>query len=195
MLLLPELKYDEASGDPGLLGKQNGFANFMVELFSQMTSIIGNKTLNDVKHVMIFSHSGGYTAMSAMAMIGGVSQVKELILLDSLYGELNRYDGFVKGNLLQFGNGVKQYRFGNVYTDNGGTYLNSVEMGKRMKGWIQSAGLNVKEVLFEDNTYGTMKDEDYLHSMIVKRSSLGHDVVPTYYFGKFIKAVANRTMV
>jgi len=188
LLLLPEVQYDQPSSDPGLLGKNNGFLNFMNDLFDQLTPIIGKKSLSDVNHIMVFSHSGGYVALSAIATIGGVPQVREIILLDSLYGNFDRYDQFVKQNLAKFGDGSAKYRLGNIYTDNGGTYANSVAEASRISKMIEASNVS-KSIFLYDNTYGTLTPDDFKkHPIIVKRSSLAHDGVPTYYISRFITA-------
>jgi len=160
----------------------------MNDLFDQLTPIIGKKSLSDVNHIMVFSHSGGYVALSAIATIGGVPQVREIILLDSLYGNFDRYDQFVKQNLAKFGDGSAKYRLGNIYTDNGGTYANSVAEASRISKMIEASNVS-KSIFLYDNTYGTLTPDDFKkHPIIVKRSSLAHDGVPTYYISRFITA-------
>jgi hypothetical protein len=126
-----EVAYDQASSDPGAWATPGLFANFISELIGEkMVSYLGGKgrTLSDVRRVRIFSHSGGYNVAGALATVGGVQTVFEINLLDSLYGDFDAFDMFVRNNLPFFGPLVGQIRFHSFYTDSGGTAANNLAM-------------------------------------------------------------------
>lgn len=187
VLVLPEVAYDEATGDPGQLGATNGLRAFLDELFSvQMAPIIGAHTVGDLGRVILLSHSGGYRVAAAAATIGGVPQLREVDLLDSLYGSIASYDAFVMEHVAPLQPSPDRYgrwRFGSVYTDTGGTDANNVSMAMRATAWVASP-----DAMLWDDTYATLAPADYGHPLIFKRSELGHDGVVRYYFEQFVRA-------
>ena len=73
LLVIPEVKYDAASSDPGQLGKTNGFLNFMEELLSSqhaLAPILGEHHVEDLGRISVFTHSGGYRVASRIATQG-----------------------------------------------------------------------------------------------------------------------------
>lgn len=191
LLLLPEVAYDQRSSDPGNFGKVGGWAAFLNELFAtdQMRNDVFNgllMTTDNIADMIVFSHSGAYVVAGDIATIGNVTAVREVVLLDSLYGDFGAFDSFIQSNIQSFGvESIDQYRFANVYTDNGGTYNNSLAQELRVSNWMAAAGLEA-ELLF-DNTYDTLPPSAYNSSAVIfKRSALPHDHVPRYYFQQFI---------
>jgi len=187
MLLLPEVAYDQASSAAGLFSRPGGWYNFLEELLSEsLAPILGERHVSDIGRIVVFSHSGAYLVTGYIATIGNVSQVREVVLFDSLYGAFQMFDQFVKNHLAQLGNQPTQYRFSNVYTDHGGTYNNSLNMEVQVAKWLKAAGKS--SYLLFDNTYSTLPPAAYLTPVIFKRSMLAHDSVPTYYFKQFVTA-------
>jgi hypothetical protein len=190
LLVLPEVAYDQATGNPGQLGTTNGLRNFLEELFSvALAPVIGVHHVADLGRVVLMSHSGGYTAVADMATTGGVPQVREIDLLDSLYGQTTLFDRFVMGHLAQFGDATVPlggYRFADVYTSTGGTDANSVAMAQRVQTWLAATG-DTARLLFDDTT-ATLTVADYQHPLIFKHSALAHDGVPRYYFSFLVAA-------
>lgn len=190
LLILPEVRYDEASSDPGRLGVSGGFRAFMEELLSEaLAPVLGVHHVDDLRRVVVMSHSGGFQVAAALATVGGVPQVREVDLLDSLYGSTNSFDRFVTSNLSAFGEGGTpggSYRFADVYTDGGGTATNSVAMARRVSSWLSPPGDPAR--FLWDDTYATLTPADYAHPLLFKRSALAHDAVPRYYFGRLVAA-------
>ncbi len=173
LLILPEVQYDLASGDPGALGTTDGFAMLLDDTLAAIPPPLGPLDRARIGNVIVTTHSGGYTAASAMVTIGGVP-ANELWLFDSLYGEETRFDAYVKSDLASLIAPTR--RFANIYTDGGGTLANSQAMATRAAGWVDPA------VLIDDRTTATWDDPTYDHGLLFKHSALTHDGVPRYYF-------------
>jgi len=193
ILLVPEVEYDMASSNPGLFGTKAGWHNFMTELLGLMVEdeLIPATwgSVDAINRMTIFSHSGAYQATALIATIGNVSAVREVVLLDSLYGNIDDFNSWIEeaADNVEFGtNSTLQRRYANVYTDNGGTYDNSVQQANVTTSLLLS--LNQSQLLLTDNTYDTLPAADYLEfPVIFKRSELAHDGVPTYYFQQFLQ--------
>jgi len=173
LLVLPEVAFDEASGDPGRLGTTNGFRALLDETLASLPAPLGPLGLSSIGKVIVSVHSGGYRAVAAMITIGGV-HVDEVWLFDALYGNTLSYDQWVMLDLASFTTRVR--RFADVYTDTGGTETNSQAMANRVAMWVDPS------VLVDDRTTTTWPDTTYAHGLLFKRSALSHDDVPRYYF-------------
>jgi hypothetical protein len=176
LLLCPEVLFDQAAGNPGNLGTTNGFKALLSETLGHLAAPLRGATINDVGQVVVASHSGGYTAAAGLINRGGVP-IGELYMLDSLYDSnaVTNFDPWVE----KLGPG---HRYGDVYTQGGGTLANSQAQATRMSQFVGGdMGL-----ILDDRTTDTLSDAAYQHALIFKYSALAHDAVPTYYFGKLV---------
>ena len=105
LLIVPELVFDQATGDPGQLGTQDGFRALLAETLSSLPAPLGPLDLAAHGRIIVASHSGGYQATSAIITFGGVA-VDEVWLLDSLYGYTARFDAWVMQDLASFATGA-----------------------------------------------------------------------------------------
>ncbi|MCX5742904.1 MAG: hypothetical protein NT062_10455 [Proteobacteria bacterium] len=183
ILVVPEVRYDQASGDPGALGTQDGLRALLEEALGHVAV-----PLADVGRVIVASHSGGYRAVAAMATIGGVP-VDELWLFDSLYGETTRFDAYVNADLASFATLQPLRRFADIYSTSGGTLANSEAMADRAVTWVTAD----PSVLVDDRTTATWPDDVYHHGLLFKHSGLSHDGVARYYFERMLATSALRT--
>ncbi len=187
LLVLPEVAYDQSTGAPGQLGTPMGLRAFLDELFTvSLAPVIGPHRVEDLGRIAIVSHSGGYQVAALAASIGGVPQVREIDLLDSLYGEFTRFDDFVTTHIASPAPGPDPYgawRFASVYTDTGGTAVNNTAMAMRAEGWVSTP-----DVLRWDDTYATLATAEFAHPLLFKRSELTHDGVVRYYFSRLVGA-------
>jgi hypothetical protein len=179
LLLCPEIDFDQATGAPGTLGTTGGFQALLAETLTDLAPRIGARTVADVGEVVVASHSGGYQAAAGIAMRGGIP-VREIYLLDSLYGNLTDYDNWVTQDLGSFAGSPPGRRFADVYTTGGGTLGNSQGMADMAATWVPPS------VLVDDRTTATWPDATYDHGLLFKHSALSHDGVPAYYFGKLV---------
>lgn len=190
MLIAVEIAYDEASGATGALSNTNGLADLLNELFdAHLGAMLGRPTtLADLDRVVLASHSGGYTAVARALDRGNVPNVREVMLFDSLYGELAVYDDYTVNQLDRFDPaGAAPLRFALVYTDGGGTDANSRALGAEIASGLTSIG-HPEWLLFDDTT-ATLDAPAFDHPLLVKHSMLSHDGVVLYYFQRFASAV------
>ena len=191
LLVVPEVAFDQATGDPGKLGVAGGFEAMLAETLAALPAPLGSISVAQLGTVIVATHSGGYRAAGAMATIGGVP-VDELWLFDSLYGSIADFDHYVTSDLASFGaSAPAARRFSNVYTSGGGTLANSQAMATRAAGWVAAD----PSVLVDDRTSATWADDVYHHGLLFKQSALSHDGVPRYYFEHMLatSALAPRT--
>ena len=173
LLVLPEVAYDQATGDPGQLGTAGGFRALLEETLLSVPPPLGPIGLPSIGKVIVSVHSGGYRAVAAMITIGDV-RVDEVWLFDALYGNTLSYDQWVMSDLASFT--TRARRFADIYTSSGGTESNSVAMADRVAMWVDPS------VIVDDRTTATWPDATYLHGLLFKHSALAHDDVPRYYF-------------
>jgi len=161
LLIVPELAYDRASGDPGALATPGTFAAMLDEIATELA-------LPAPDYLVVASHSGGYRAAAAIARDAAID---ELWLLDSLYGETTTFDAFAQ---------AAPARFADIYTVGGGTYANSQAMATRAHGWVDATELT------DDRGQKLLTDDDFARTLVFKQSGLSHDNVPRYYVGRLI---------
>ena len=75
-------------------------------------------------NIMLAGHSGGYRVIAYMLQNGGVP-VKQVVLFDALYSETDKYMQWIKNDSTD--------KFINIYTNKGGTAVESVKMMAELK--------------------------------------------------------------
>lgn len=190
LLIAVEIAYDQASGATGALSNANGLSDLLSELFDDhLGAMLGRPTaLTDLDRVVLASHSGGYTAVARGLDRGNVPNVREVILFDSLYGELPVYRDFTVNQLDRFDpGGTAPLRFAMVFTDGGGTDANSRALAGEIGAGLTTLG-HPAWLLFDDTT-ATLDTAAFDNPLIVKHSALSHDGCVLYYFQRFVSAV------
>ncbi len=183
LLVLPEAKFDQPSGDPGNLEKPNGFKTLLGEVLQKMAPVLGPLTTADIGHLVVAGHSGAYLATAAIASGGGLP-VHEVWLLDSLYGSEPAFLAWIKQNIAAFGSDNPARRFFDVYTDNGGTMDNSQAFVPQVAALLPKGS----PALLHDPTTATWPQASYHHGVLFKHSALSHDGVTQYYFGQLVQS-------
>lgn len=186
ILVAVEARYDEASSDPGALAERDRLHALLGELYDDhLSPRLGRATgIDDVEHVILASHSGGYVALARSLTVGGL-HVDEVELFDSLYGEIPTYRDWLDTNLLAFdASAPSPLRIEIVFTDGGGTAANSRALGGDLDDWLSTRG-DRTNLLFDDTT-ATLEPPAFRTPIIVKRSGLSHDGVVSYYFERFL---------
>ncbi len=180
LLLCPEVAFDRASSDPGQLGVQDGFRALVKEALLQVQAELGRIEVDKLGPVVVASHSGGYAAAAGIAERGGVP-ISEVYLLDSLYGNSDDFESWMRRDLGSFAGTAPRRRFATVYTDGGGTLTSNQALATRARGFVPDTS-----VLVDDRTTATWPTATYGHGLLFKRSALTHDGVPRYYFGTLL---------
>lgn len=102
VLVAPQLAVDAADSSAGRFWQTGGFAKFMGEAAQSLGKLHGGK--NAVRAftsmpVIIVSYSGGFQAAAYAIEKGGLKRrVRGLVLMDSLYGELDRFTAWLKSD-------------------------------------------------------------------------------------------------
>lgn len=185
LLLCPEVAFDQASADPGNLGKAGGFKALLGEALGALPAPLSGLTPREVGDVVVASHSGGYQAAAGIAARGGVA-VRELYLFDSLYGSTTDFDAWVLSDVASFSGSAPRRRFADVYTSGGGTLARSQAMADRARSWVAAD----PGALVDDHTTSTWPDATYRHGLLFKLSELSHDGVARYYFSRLLATSA-----
>lgn len=102
VLVAPQMAVKAADSSAGIFWEQGLFAQFLNEAAEQLGllyGVPGSTRLFDRMPVLLVSYSGGYLATAWCLYHGGANnRVRGVILLDSLYGELDKYQRWILGN-------------------------------------------------------------------------------------------------
>jgi hypothetical protein len=94
LLIIPQLAFMRRDGRPGCFGKKGCFRAFLAELLDALPRgrLPGRRTLNDVASIALVAHSAGYRTALAITKQGEVAAlVRDVVLLDALYGEVEGF--------------------------------------------------------------------------------------------------------
>jgi hypothetical protein len=126
IFIVPEGPKDAPDSFGGKLEDKEGFKKFIKEIagFLSRSKKIKN---NLIGSVVLSGHSGGYHVISYILMRGGMpDKIKEVYLLDALYGQTEKYVYWFnryKGKII------------NIYTDGGGTKDETELLMEDLDGW------------------------------------------------------------
>ncbi len=94
-LVAPQLAFDAADSSAGNFWKPGHFAAFLDEAAERLMRLYGDKRAGahfNASGVVIVSYSGGYLSTAyALAHGGAVHRIKGVILMDSLYGDEEKF--------------------------------------------------------------------------------------------------------
>lgn len=187
LLVLPELKREAASGDPGAFRRAETFEAFVAEVFGRLGPLVpglGARSLADVARLGLMSHSGGYLAVASV-LATRPAPLRSVVLLDSLYGERAKYLAWIRDNAARLASA--ECRFGDVYTAGGGTMDVSQALCDDVVPVMARVGAEGR--MLHDATTATLAPEVYAdRSVIFKRSGLDHGAVSRYYPERFFRA-------
>ncbi len=98
-LVAPQLAFDALDSSAGNFWKPGHFAAYIDEAAERLMRLYGDKRAGphfNAAPVVIVSYSGGYLAAAyALARGGATYRVKGVILMDSLYGEEEKFDAWI----------------------------------------------------------------------------------------------------
>jgi len=176
LLVLPELRREAQSGDPGRLSRGGSFAAFLDEVFARIAPAIGRSmTIADVGHLGLMSHSGGYQTIASIIRQRPAA-LRSVALLDSLYGNQPTFSDWITSNVRGFAPSGS-FRFANLYTSTGGTGAKSRELASVVQGAFLSANMS-DEFLFDDDASTPI---DYSRHAIFKHVPESHDNTARLY--------------
>lgn len=135
VLVVPELRVELRTGDPGRLGRAGGLPAFFEELFgAHLARTLGAYT--GLRHVAQMAHSGGYTALAR-----GIEQVPtvDVALVDALYGDAAIFGRWLATHKAALApSGIR--RLSDLYTPVGGTADHSRALASEARRVLGPAG-------------------------------------------------------
>ena len=106
VLVAPQLAYDAADSSAGKFWERGGFKRFLAEAAEHLARMYGDPRAADTfarMPVVIVAYSGGFVTAAYSLQVGGVgSRVKGVVLLDSLYGEIEKFSSWIINNRSAF---------------------------------------------------------------------------------------------
>lgn len=111
ILVLPETTKNAPDSYGGKLEQQNTFKLLLQDVMNELKrqKIIGRKT--KAGNIVLAGHSGAFRVMAYILQNGGV-EVKQVILFDGLYSQLDNYTAWIQADT--------SHKFINLYTNKGG---------------------------------------------------------------------------
>jgi hypothetical protein len=106
VLVAPQLAYDAADSSAGKFWERGGFKRFMTEAANKLALVHGDQRAAEAfakMPVVIVAYSGGFVSAAYSLQVGGLgNRVVGLVLLDALYGEMDKFSGWIVKNRSAF---------------------------------------------------------------------------------------------
>jgi len=182
LLIIPEISRNVQSGNPGRLGASNGFKNFLDEILKEhLSALFENGGVNSIHRLILFGHSAAYQTTAAVVRNGGVENIlREVHLLDSLYGNEADYNDWITRHKAEFSGGA--FKFSNTYYSS--TQSNSVAQAGHVKSIVPAS------VYLSVPSASTKPTAEMFASPILFRASnvLLHDGIPATFIMPILAA-------
>lgn len=102
VLLAPQLAVDAADSSAGKFWQPGGFKRFMDEAAGHLAQLSGDPAAAKAYSkmpIIIVGYSGGFLPTAWSLEVGGVSdRVRGVVLLDAVYGQLDKFAGWIERN-------------------------------------------------------------------------------------------------
>ena len=102
VLLAPQLAVDAADSSAGKFWQPGGFKRFMDESVSHLARLYGDpKSAQAFANmpIVVIGYSGGFLPTAWSLDVGGVTnRVRGVVLLDAVYGELDKFASWIENN-------------------------------------------------------------------------------------------------
>jgi hypothetical protein len=99
VLVAPQFAVDALDSSPGRFWEPGVFAQFVAEAGERLTALYGDERARSAFHgapVVIAAYSGGYSPAAFALHAGGIDgRLRGVLLLDALYGQLDKFAGFL----------------------------------------------------------------------------------------------------
>jgi len=193
VLIVPEWqKYPGSSGtaggDQGASAGQDFMSGMVQDIFDKTTELKG-KTLADVEHIGIISHSAGYHAADSELYNNAEfsKKIDSVTLLDSLY-DGGGFDQWLQDNIKDLSAGTKH--FNNIF--NTTTAKNSKAQEERVEKMLKDAGLPTDSLSKDYEHDGELAKPGQLrrHTIVFRSTSTPHMEIPQKY-PAIVEAAAN----
>jgi hypothetical protein len=102
VLLAPQLAVDAADSSAGKFWQPDGFKRFMAESAEQLAKLSGDPASARAfakMPIVIVGYSGGFLPTAFSLDVGGISsRVRGVVLLDAVYGQLDKFASWIANN-------------------------------------------------------------------------------------------------
>jgi hypothetical protein len=102
VLLAPQLAVDAADSSAGKFWQPGGFKRFMDESAANLAKLYGDPNAAKAfanMPIVVVGYSGGFLPTAWSLEVGGISdRVRGVILLDAVYGELDKFAGWIENH-------------------------------------------------------------------------------------------------
>jgi hypothetical protein len=102
VLLAPQLAVDAADSSAGKFWQPGGFKSFMDEAANDLARLTGDPSAAKAfanMPIVIVGYSGGFLPTAWSLEVGGISdRVRGVVLLDAVYGQLDKFAGWIEHN-------------------------------------------------------------------------------------------------
>jgi hypothetical protein len=102
VLLAPQMAVDAADSSAGKFWQPGGFKRFMDESVGNLARLYGDPASAKAfakMPIVIVGYSGGFLPTAWSLEVGGISdRVRGVILLDAIYGELDKFANWIEGH-------------------------------------------------------------------------------------------------
>src|ERR1700730_9385132 len=102
VLLAPQLAVDAADSSAGKFWQPGGFKRFMAESADHLAALYGDPRAAKVfanMPIVIIGYSGGFVPTACSQEVGGDrDRVRGVVLLDAVYGELDKFASWIENN-------------------------------------------------------------------------------------------------
>jgi hypothetical protein len=99
VLVAPQLAYDAADSSAGKFWERGGLKRFMAEAAGHLARLYGDPRTAEAfakMPIIIVAYSGGFVSAAYSLHVGGVGdRITGVVLLDALYGELDKFASFI----------------------------------------------------------------------------------------------------
>jgi hypothetical protein len=176
LLVAVELRVDAPTGEPGDLTQPGRMRALLAELFREHLAAPLGVTLDvdDLDRVVLVAHSGGYQALAGTLRWGGLLHVREVVLLDALYGGQDVFTDALRDTGL---------RMVDLYTCCGGTLERSravAELAHRLRG----------DDVYDDDGELPLDAASLDHGAVFKRVPVPHGSLPVTYMDDVLAHVS-----
>jgi hypothetical protein len=102
VLLAPQLAVDAADSSAGKFWQPGGFKRFMSESAEHLAQLSGDPAAAKAfanMPIVIVGYSGGFLPTAFSLDVGGIgNRVRGVVLLDAVYGQLDKFAGWIENN-------------------------------------------------------------------------------------------------
>jgi hypothetical protein len=183
LLIVPELGYNAQRSDPGRLGEPGALRALLAEVLAKPAPPLGELRVEQLRWVVLLSHSAGFRAAAPMALGGGV-RVDELGLLDSLYGQADAFTNYLLATL---GETPPARRLISLYTGSGTTAELSRALAERAQAQAQRQQLPPATVVTSDES---LAPEEFPQlpgaRVLIQRVAAAHSDIPQRFVGPIL---------